>query len=140
MKKFVLFLLCLLTFQTGCFAGELKLQDDSVNEALISPYINEVERIVKINWDKPDFDNRASLSSDKTVVVIFKVMRDGNIKDLAVKTSSGDSKLDSSVVSAVTNSTPFKPLPEGFYGHYIEVEMTFESKLLRKEYISPVFM
>lgn len=139
MKKFILTALMLLSVSCGAFAGEIVLQDDAYNEKYLTPYISELEQVVKVNWEKPTSEKPALIASDKTAVVKFDVQKDGSITNLMIVSPSGDDKLDTSVLSAVQSSAPFKPLPAEYLANYIEVQMTFESKLLKKQYISPEF-
>jgi protein TonB len=47
-------------------------------------------------------------------VVYFRIQRDGNVTDVAVKTPSGDGLFDQQALRAVQLASPFPPLPAGF--------------------------
>ncbi|MDR0843112.1 MAG: TonB C-terminal domain-containing protein [Acidobacteriota bacterium] len=55
--------------------------------------------------------------------IIFYIDRNGRCADLRVATSSGSKSLDLAALSAVTESDPFPPLPEGFPGERIGVRL-----------------
>lgn len=58
-------------------------------------------------WDRAD----AGTSECK---VAFKILKDGKVAALKIKTSSGDSLFDMTAKRAVLSAAPFPPLPEGF--------------------------
>jgi TonB family protein len=62
------------------------------------------------------------------VVVDFKILRDGTIKDIRVKTSSGNTALDRSAERALYDVAKVDPLPQGFDRNEAEVEFLFELK------------
>ena len=138
MKKLLLSVILILAVSCTANARNITLQDDAYIDKYMAPYVNEVEHIVKANWEKPS-NEMSMTASDKTVLVKFNVLQDGKIDGLKIVTPSGDDRLDASVVSAVRAAAPFKPMPKEYYGNSVEIQMTFESKLLKKQYINPEF-
>jgi TonB family protein len=60
------------------------------------------------------------------VVVFFRVLRDGTIKDLKVEKSSGSEFLDGSALRAIAEAGPMPPLPFEFQGDELRVHFGFE--------------
>jgi len=58
--------------------------------------------------------------------VYFKILRNGQITDLAVKESSGIASLDMSAQRAIQISAPFPPLPSDYDGAYLGIHLIFE--------------
>lgn len=83
-------------------------------------YMRELDRRVKMNWDKP-----AYATAGETVLK-FSVLKNGNIENLVVFKSSGDEVLDNTCVSAIELSVPFRPLPSEYKGASLDVQMTFD--------------
>lgn len=84
------------------------------------PYMREMQRRIKMNWDKPNG------CSDKRVTLLFKIAKDGKLLSNSILKSSGDARLDKSAIDAVNKSAPFRPLPVEFKENDIKVQFTFE--------------
>lgn len=65
------------------------------------------------------------LRGKHVVVVYFKIMRTGHIKDLELRQKSGIQTLDLSAYRAVENASPFPPLPNQFTDRYLGVYFEF---------------
>ena len=88
---------------------------------LIGPFIGDMQRKIKANWIKPNYDK------DATIRVRFNVTRNGNIRDLELLQSSGDQALDESALRAVEAADPLPPLPESLSkAPFIPVQFTFD--------------
>lgn len=87
-------------------------------------YEYELEKQIKSNWTPPY--GKAS----RQVTVYFKIAKDGTLLENSVKNSSGSSEFDRSVIKAVENSAPFKPLPKEIQNQYVEVNMTFNYNVI----------
>jgi protein TonB len=61
-------------------------------------------------------------------VAVFRIHADGRIDNIQVAQSSGNASLDYSARRAVTNVSPFQPLPAGLGRSSITVELWFELK------------
>lgn len=57
--------------------------------------------------------------------VTFEIMRDGRVKNVEVVQSSGNRALDYSAQRAVTEASPFPPLPAAYSGSSATVEFSF---------------
>ncbi len=75
-------------------------------------------RIIK-NWDQ---NQRAS----GTVVMRYVIQRSGQITEIEVGSSSGNTVLDLAAQRALINTRTLAPLPSGFAGKQLPVELTFE--------------
>ena len=84
-------------------------------------YLAELNRRVKMNWDKPN--NTAECET----VLNIKVLKDGNIQNVTVFKSSGNISMDKSCILAVQLAQPFRPLPSEFKGSSIEAQITFRA-------------
>ncbi|MBK6880861.1 MAG: TonB C-terminal domain-containing protein [Elusimicrobia bacterium] len=69
-------------------------------------------------WDRTDAGTRECK-------VGFVVQRDGSVKSVKIKASSGDSLFDMTAKRAVTAAAPFPPLPDGFKEKELPVLVRF---------------
>lgn len=76
------------------------------------------ERILR-NWESRQ-------SSLGTTVLVFKVVRDGTISDIAVERTSGNQTLDFIAARAVRLTQKIPPLPPAYTNQTLTVQMTFE--------------
>jgi TonB family protein len=90
-------------------------------------YATQIQQIVARNWHTSDVDAR--FQSAPVVIATFDLMRDGNVRSLAVLQGSGIPALDFSVQRAIRDSQ-FPPIPPcaGFDKDYATVEFWFELK------------
>ena len=93
---------------------------DVMREADMGPYVREMQRRIKKNWDPP----RGNSSSK--VVLFFKITRDGRVFGVSVHVSSGDPATDRAAISAVELTAPFRPLPPEFRGNFAQIDFTFD--------------
>ncbi len=77
-------------------------------------------------WRTQDVDAR--LNTAPPVDVTFDIQRDGNVRNIKVIQSSGNSALDFSAIRAVTEASPLPPLPPGFDRSSATVEFLFRLK------------
>ena len=82
-------------------------------------YIEGMIRRIGSNWFRPQVPPGIS------VVIYFKIQRDGTISEARVETSSGNATFDRAALSAVRSSSPLTSLPFGFAGTYLGVHQTF---------------
>jgi TonB family protein len=78
------------------------------------------------NWNTQDVDPR--IKTAPPAIVNFTLLRDGTIKDIRVKTSSGNLALDNSAVRALYAVGRFEPLPAGYDRDQAVIEFWFELK------------
>jgi TonB family protein len=76
------------------------------------------ERILR-NWES----KQASLG---TTILIFKVLRDGTLTDVAVEKSSGNASLDFIATRALRLTQRIPPLPPEYTNASLTVHLTFE--------------
>lgn len=82
-------------------------------------YIQGMHRKVGSGWFRPQVADGA------TVIVYFRILRDGRITDAKVETASGIGTFDRAALSAVLSASPLNPLPFGYSGTYLGVHITF---------------
>lgn len=93
---------------------------DSIREPDFGPYMRELQRRIKMNWDPPKGNE------SKRVVLLFKIAKDGRLLSLRVFKSSGLPNADRAALSAVELTAPFRPLPADFRGGSIDIQFTFD--------------
>ena len=93
---------------------------DAIKEPDFGPYMRELQRRIKMNWDPPKGNE------SKRVVLMFKIARDGRLLSCRVSRSSGVQAADRAAISAVELTAPFKPLPPEFKGQSVDIQFTFD--------------
>jgi TonB family protein len=85
-----------------------------------SLYIQGMHRKIGSNWFRSP-----NTQPGTTVVIYFRILRDGTITDAKIETPSGNATFDRAALSAVRSSSPLNPLPFAFAGNYLGVHLTF---------------
>ena len=93
---------------------------DAVREPDFGPYMRELQRRIKMNWDPPKGNE------SKRVVLLFKIAKDGRLLSCSVFKSSGLQGADKAAINAVQATAPFRPLPAEFKGQSIDIQFTFD--------------
>lgn len=93
---------------------------DAVREPDFGPYMRELQRRIKMNWDPPKGNE------SKRVVLMFKIAKDGRLLSCSVFKSSGLPNADKAAINAVQATAPFRPLPAEFKGQHIDIQFTFD--------------
>jgi TonB family protein len=93
---------------------------DSIREPDFGPYMRELQRRIKMNWDPPKGNE------SKRVVLLFKIARDGRLLSVRVFKSSGVPSADKAALNAVELTAPFRRLPPEFKGNSIDIQFTFD--------------
>lgn len=93
---------------------------DAVREPDFGPYMRELQRRIKMNWDPPKGNE------SKRVVLLFKIARDGRLLSARIFKSSGVPNADKAALNAVELTAPFRPLPPDFRGSSIDIQFTFD--------------
>ena len=96
---------------------------DALREPDFGPYMRELQRRIKLNWDPPKGNE------SKTVVLLFKIARDGRLLSCRVHRSSGLPSADQAALKAVELTAPFRPLPADFKGQNIDIQFTFDYRV-----------
>ncbi|MBQ8459489.1 TonB family protein [bacterium] len=93
---------------------------DAIREPDFGPYMRELQRRIKMNWDPPKGNE------SKRVVLLFKIAKDGRLLSCSVFKSSGLQNADNAALNAVKLAAPFRPLPPEFKGQSIDIQFTFD--------------
>ena len=93
---------------------------DAIKEPDFGPYMRELQRRIKMNWDPPKGNE------SKRVVLLFKIAKDGRLLSCSVFKSSGLQNADSAALNAVKLAAPFRPLPPEYKGQNIDIQFTFD--------------
>ncbi|MBQ4123292.1 TonB C-terminal domain-containing protein [bacterium] len=97
---------------------------DAIKEPDFGPYMKELQRRIKMNWDPPKGNE------SKRVVLLFTISRDGRLMSVKVYRSSGLQTADNAAVNAVKLTAPFRPLPPEFRGNSVDIQFTFDYNVL----------
>jgi len=89
-----------------------------------APYMLAMKRKVERNIFPPPAFTQMGLISGETILR-FKVLPNGEIKDLEVLRYSGHPSLKETSLQAIRNSSPFKSLPADFPEDFLEVTASF---------------
>lgn len=93
---------------------------DAIREPDFGPYMRELQRRIKMNWDPPKGDE------SKRVVLLFKIAKDGRLLSCQVYKSSGLPSADKAAINAVQATAPFRPLPAEYKNSSIDIHFTFD--------------
>jgi len=87
-------------------------------------YIVLIQDKVEGNWTPP----KVSPGTMASVILSLRILRSGQVRDLAVDSSSGDRLLDDSALGAVRRSIPLPPLPPLYKAEtlFLRVRFNFE--------------
>jgi TonB family protein len=84
-----------------------------------SLYIQGMHRKIGSNWFRPQ------VAGEATVIIYYRILRDGTITEAKIETPSGNATFDRAALSAVRSSSPLNPLPFAYAGNYLGVHLTF---------------
>jgi TonB family protein len=87
------------------------------------PYVAIVRDKVERNWNPPPGAKGA------TVKVLFTILRSGRVGETRLTVPSGNFYFDQAAMRAILASSPFPPLPEGFFRDH----ETFSVDLMERE-------
>lgn len=93
---------------------------DAIREPDFGPYMRELQRRIKLNWNPPKGNE------SKRVVLLFKIAKSGRMLSCRVLKSSGLPAADQAALKAVELTAPFRPLPVEFRGESIDIQFTFD--------------
>ena len=97
---------------------------DAIKEPDFGPYMKELQRRIKMNWDPPKGNE------SKRVILLFTISRDGRLMSVKVHRSSGLQAADNAALNAVKLTAPFRPLPPEFKGNSVDIQFTFDYNVL----------
>jgi TonB family protein len=97
---------------------------------LMDIYNAEILHLIQTQWA---FSNQlAQGKTDLEAIVIAKIMKTGEIRDLWFEERSGNNFFDDSVLRAMKKASPLPPLPEGYPHPYYDVGFRFNLSELQK--------
>ena len=96
---------------------------------LLDIYNAEIWHQIQKNWAFSE--EMAQAQEGLESVIIMKIMRDGEIRDIWFEKRSGNAYFDDSVLKAIKKSNPLPPLPDGFLGPFYDVGVRFSPSELR---------
>ncbi|MDO9577643.1 MAG: energy transducer TonB [Candidatus Cloacimonadales bacterium] len=89
-----------------------------------APYLLEMKQKVQSHNNPPfAFTHLGAIGGD--ILLRFKVMQDGSVKDLEILASNAHYSLEATSTRAIQFSAPFKPLPVNFPKEYLEITALF---------------
>jgi TonB family protein len=74
---------------------------------VLAQYLTLIDWKIQGNW----VPAAAGGESEAVVIIRFRVLRTGQVKDLGLEKSSGNASADSAAMRAVRQSLPFPPFP-----------------------------
>lgn len=101
---------------------------DAIKEPDFGPYMRELQRRIKLNWNPPKGNE------SKRVVLLFKIAKSGRMLSCRVLKSSGLPAADQAALRAVELTAPFRPLPAEFKGQSIDIQFTFDYNVFGARY------
>ncbi len=96
---------------------------DALPEPDFGPYIAELQRRIRKNWNPPTADR------SKRVIALFTIGKDGRLMNYRIKQSSGTQVADQAALAAIMASAPFRPLPVNYRENSIDVEFIFDYEI-----------
>jgi len=97
---------------------------------LLDIYHAEIWDLIRRNWAySPALDQGPA---NPEAVIIVKIMRNGEIRDMWFEERSGSRYFDDSCLKAVKKSNPLPPLPDGFLKPFHEVGFRFNPSELHE--------
>ena len=85
-------------------------------------YLRQIQAKISERWVPP----RAAAHGGERVIILFEIDREGRIKEPSLERSSGNSLYDQSALRAVSEASPFPPLPPEFKAPSLRVHFGFE--------------
>jgi TonB family protein len=85
-------------------------------------YLRLIQSKIGERWSPP----RAAAAGGERVIVLFEIQRDGQVREPTVEKSSGNALYDQSALRAITEASPFPPLPPEFKASSLRVHFGFE--------------
>jgi len=99
---------------------------------LLDIYNAEIWHRIQKNWAFSK--EMARGRTDLEAIIIVKVMKKGEIRDVWFEKRSGNAYFDDSVSKAIKKSDPLPPLPEGYLNPFYEVGIRFNLSELQTRF------
>ena len=84
-------------------------------------YLGLVDYKISTNWNPV----AAGASKDNVVVIRFRVLPSGNVRDVELEASSGDAGLDNAAMRAIRQSLPLPPFPNLLNERFLNLRYRF---------------
>ena len=88
------------------------------------PYLVQILAAVRRNWMSV-MPESARLGRSGKVAIQFAIDKSGRVPKLVIAVPSGADALDRAAVAGISASNPFPPLPPGFNGDQIRLQLNF---------------
>lgn len=99
-----------------------KLKQYLENATPVDKYRFEVAYEINKNWK---FDGNMNSNPTQVTSITFRIMPDGEIKDIFFTKRSRNEALDESAFNAIEKTNPTKPFPHSINKPYIEMGVRF---------------
>jgi protein TonB len=83
-------------------------------------YLGLVDYKISTNWTPV-----ATGGTESVVIIRFRVLRSGNVRDVELETSSGEAGVDNAALRAVRQSLPLPPFPNLLTDPYLDLRYRF---------------
>jgi TonB family protein len=94
------------------------------------PYLVQVLAAVRSNW-MAVIPESARMGRRGLVLIQFIIDRQGQVPKLVIASPSGTSAFDRAAVAGISASYPFPPLPNGYKGDQIRLQLAFSYNMSR---------
>ncbi len=82
-------------------------------------YVDQMISLIRSQWTRPP------LGSDIEVVIHFRIFKDGSVRNVEIRQSSGYNSFDLAGMRAVSSASPLPPLPRSFQDSSLGVNLIF---------------
>ena len=97
-------------------------------------YLQKVQQEVRTNWYAVIPEAAFPPLREKgTVVLRFRILKNGSVAELKSVCRSGDIALDRAAYAGIIKSNPFSPLPKEFHGDSLALRISFTYNPDRKK-------
>ena len=121
---FVLLSLFLAISCIGCSHSNQKnnCRSNKLKPTAVDLYMIEVAHQVNKNWK---FESGMDSKPSQLTSIVFKIMPDGEIKDIFFVKRSKNIALDESAYNAIAKTNPTKPFPQNIKKPFVEMGLRF---------------
>lgn len=89
-------------------------------------YVDAVRNRVRQAWDQTTIDPAVRAARRAHTVITFRINANGNVSNIRLSQTSGNSSMDSSALRALQNIDAFRALPNDYIGSYVDVTFDFD--------------
>jgi len=104
-------------------SGEIGIGDGTPFGERLGNYAMILRQTVARNWNTTDIDPRIRTAPE--VIVIFTLLRNGQVRNVRIAQRSGNPLLDTSAQRAIYDSAPFPPIPPEYTREEANIEFHF---------------